>query len=141
MSDARPRLRLPSTLALALALTGSACAPTAASPPSSPSAGPLRLELPRWTNAGPGREVEILAQDGGLKIAAIALRRGTPLPEHRVDARISVQVLRGAGELEVAGEAFPVDAGSLLVIDAQTPHAMQPADEELVVLLVHYLGS
>lgn len=101
----------------------------------------LALELPNWTNEGPAREVQVLFQDGSSKVAAIALRRGTPLPEHNVDSRISVQVLRGSGELSVSGATIPVQTGSLVIVGAQAPHAMQPATQELVVLLVHYFGT
>jgi quercetin dioxygenase-like cupin family protein len=110
---------------------------------SAPEQGqpPISLDLPEWTNEGPELEVAVLheGEHGRLrKISAIALRRGTPLPVHAVDWQITIHVLQGGGELSVGDSPIAVEAGSILVVEPGAPHAMKPADETLVVLLVHY---
>lgn len=143
----RPHHSLVLSLAAMVGLSVIACRSTPATavpaePAAAPAAGPMALvAIPRWTNEGPDREVEVLLEEDGLKIAAIALRRGTPLPVHSVGSRISIQVVHGAGELGVDTSSIPVEAGSLVVVEPEIPHSMTPAHEELVVLLVHYLGA
>lgn len=97
------------------------------------------FELPAWTNEGPPREVQVLAEDSHLKIAAVALRRGTPLPTHAVAERVSIQVVEGRGALMAGSSSSEVGPKSVVLLDPEVPHAMTPADDGLVVLLVHYL--
>ncbi|MFO7567584.1 MAG: hypothetical protein R6X02_33375 [Enhygromyxa sp.] len=98
-------------------------------------------EIPAWTNEGPGREVEVLLESPGLKIAAIALRRGTELPVHSVESRISITVLQGAGLMTVEDQSFALEPGAVVVLEPSVAHAMTPADEQLVVLLVHHFTT
>lgn len=108
---------------------------------SDPGKPVISLTIPAWTNEGPELQVAVLHEDkrGPLKkISAIALRRGTPLPVHSVDSRITIEVFQGGGELSVSDTPIPVSAGTILVVEPGAPHSMKPADESLVVLLVHY---
>lgn len=115
-----------------------AAAPERESDPGEPV---VSLTIPAWTNEGPELEVAVLHEHerGHLKkISAIALRRGKQLPVHSVDSRITIEVFQGSGELSVGDTPIPVAAGSILVVEPNAPHSMKPADEALVVLLVHY---
>jgi quercetin dioxygenase-like cupin family protein len=142
----RSSFSLAAPLAALIGLGAIACRPAPAAAPAAlvatPSAGPTAsLMVPPWTNEGADREVEVLFEEDGLKISAIALRRGTLLPVHAVDTTISIQVVRGAGELTAAGSTLSVEEGSIVILGPEVPHAMTPASDELVVLLVHYLGT
>ena len=117
------------------------------SPPRGDSATPTAsaqtlastaFELPAWTNEGTPREVEVLAEDERVKIAAVALRRGTPLPTHAVAEAVSIQVVHGHGSLRAGTGTSSVGPESIVLLDPKVPHAMTPADDALVVLLVHY---
>lgn len=152
------RRRASSTLALLFAISSGALAcsvSTDTAPPGEPAAthhehaptpheqaqatSQLPFELPAWTNEGPPREVQVLAEDSHLKVAAVALRRGTPLPTHAVAERVSIQVVEGRGALLAGSSTSEVGPKSVVLLDPEVPHAMTPADDELVVLLVHYL--
>ncbi len=99
----------------------------------------LAFELPPWTNEGPPREVQVLAEDSQVKVAALALRRGTPLPTHAVAERVSIQVVAGRGDLTTGSSTAEVAPGSFVLLGPEVPHAMAPSGDGLVVLLVHYL--
>lgn len=108
---------------------------------SVPGTPVIPLAIPAWTNEGPELEVAVLHEDerGRLKkISAIALRRGKPLPVHSVDSRITIEVFQGGGELTVSDTPISVTAGTILVVEPGASHSMKPADEALVILLVHY---
>ena len=99
----------------------------------------LTLALPAWTNEGKPIELAVLHEDASLKIAAIALRQGAELPVHEVEARITIEVVQGSGQLSLGERSVEVSPGSIVVAEPSLPHAMKPSDTELVVLLVHYL--
>jgi len=138
-------------LAALFAFWGSAlaCSPDADTPPQEEAtdAAPSHdttvenglLALPTWTDEGPPREVHVLAENDHLKVAAVALRRGTPLPIHTVPERITIHVVRGRGELTTGPSSASIGPGSLALLEPNVPHAMTPADQEMVLLLVHYL--
>lgn len=148
------RLRRPSLVAALVSLLG--CRPSQPCQPcevvepahehttesaTEPGKPVVSLTIPAWTNEGPELEVAVLheGQRGPLqKISAIALRRGTPLPVHSVDSRITIEVFQGGGELSVGDTPIPVATGTILVVEPGSPHSMKPADEGLVILLVHY---
>ncbi len=128
--------------ALCASLACATPAQTQASPePSAPAetADSTLFEMPNWTNEGEPREVVRLTENSQLKVAAIALRRGTPLPTHSVDDPVTIHVLRGSGELLAGEERSQVGPGSIVFLGPEVPHAMTPSDDQLVVLLVHYL--
>ncbi|WP_146156299.1 AraC family ligand binding domain-containing protein [Enhygromyxa salina] len=137
----RPGLRLLVCASLvAPALAGCCRQPPVAAAAS--SVEPIvELALPAWTDEGPGLEHQVLFEGEGMKVAAIALRGGTALPEHSADARLSIQVLRGSGVLRVGERALAVEPGSVVVLEPSLPHAVDPAGEELMVLVVHYFGA
>jgi len=135
-----PHLLLLLSLPLSGALTGCCATPSVAV--AATSAEPLvDFELPDWGEEGPKREHEILFEGGGMKIAAIALRGGTELPEHTAEAKVSIQVLRGTGQLSAGGLTRDVGPGSIVVLEPSLAHAVTPANGELMVLIIHYFGS
>jgi quercetin dioxygenase-like cupin family protein len=48
------------------------------------------------------------------QLVLVVLRAGQSLPEHRVDAPATIQVLRGEGSITVAGTAYRAAAGTLV---------------------------
>jgi len=131
-----------STGALACSVKADTSPPGAAAatqPEQAQTASQLPFELPAWSNEGPPREVQVLAENSHVKVAAVALRRGTPLPTHAVAEPVSIQVVEGRGALTAGSSSSEVGPKSVVFLDPEVPHAMTPADDELVVLLVHYL--
>lgn len=142
-SKATPR-RLGGVLLTALCASLACATPahTQASPVPSAAAETAYstlFEVPSWTNEGEPRQVLRLTENSHLKVAAIALRRGTPLPTHSVDDPVTIHVLRGSGELLAGEEHSQVGPGSIVFLGPKVPHALTPSNDKLVVLLVHYL--
>ena len=148
-SSASPTLARLLTILFALSTSALACSVKAdTSPPGeaaatqherAQTASQVPFELPAWTNEGPPREVQILAEDRHVKVAAVALRRGTPLPTHAVAEPVSIQVVEGRGALTAGSSTSEVGPKSVVLLDPEVPHAMTPTGDDLVVLLVHYL--
>jgi quercetin dioxygenase-like cupin family protein len=97
------------------------------------------LEVPLVVGEGEGREVKVLYEDGGLKLAAITLRRGTALPEHTAPVPVSIHAVVGGGVLVSGGERLALEVGRVVVLPAGAPHAVEPRAGEDMVILVHYL--
>ncbi len=95
--------------------------------------------LPQWTNDGKPREVAVLLETDELKIAAIALRRGTTLPEHTAASAVTIQAIRGGGTMAAGASSHALRPGDIVTLAPDVPHSLTPRDEDLVVLLVHYL--
>jgi quercetin dioxygenase-like cupin family protein len=133
----------PRLLLLSIAASGvlAGCCRTPSAATAATSVEPVvAFELPDWSEEGPKREHEVLFEGDGMKIAAIALRGGTELPEHTADAKVSIQVLRGSGQLSAGERMQEVGPGSIVVLEPSLPHAVKPAGEELMVLIVSYFG-
>ncbi|HEX5409076.1 MAG TPA: cupin domain-containing protein [Gemmatimonadaceae bacterium] len=71
-----------------------------------------------------GRNARTLVKEGALRITLIALAAGGAIPTHRADGPISVQVLDGHMQFDVAGARHQLDAGDLLVVNAKVEHAV-----------------
>jgi uncharacterized protein (DUF2249 family)/quercetin dioxygenase-like cupin family protein len=70
------------------------------------------------------------------QLVLVVLRAGQSLPEHRVDAPATIQMLRGEGSITVAGTAYRATAGTLLSLSAQDMHCVT-ASQDLVLLVYH----
>ena len=117
-------------IALLLAVLPADAAPPAAVHP---------ITAPAPTAEGPGKEVAVLAELPAVKIVSITLRARTVLPEHAAPVPVTIEVVHGAAVLTAMGASVPLSPGALVVLDAGTPHAVTPVDEEPVTLLVHHL--
>jgi len=83
----------------------------------------LREELP----SASARIARTLVKDGPLTMTLVVVRSGGRLHEHRAAGPVTIQVLEGKIELDVAGECCPLSAGMLLALDAGVPHAVNSA--------------
>jgi quercetin dioxygenase-like cupin family protein len=72
--------------------------------------------------------------DDHSKVVVFALDTGQELSEHRAASAATVVVTRGRLEFFLAGEEFPLDAGSFVHMPAGAPHALR-AKEPTVMLL------
>ena len=72
-----------------------------------------------------GRAAKTLVKEGPLRIALVALRRGTMLKEHSVEGPFSVQVLRGRAHLAAGDDEFFLQRGALVAFPAGTPHSVE----------------
>ncbi|HBB16513.1 MAG TPA: hypothetical protein DCZ97_05720 [Syntrophus sp. (in: bacteria)] len=63
-----------------------------------------------------GRGVAALVEEPNLKIEQIGLEPGKAIPLHRVDAPMTIQVVRGEGIFFVDGESARIGSGKLILI-------------------------
>lgn len=97
------------------------------------------MQLPEKAGDGEAKEVKVLMDEPHLKLATIALRRGTVLPPHSAPVPATIQVLQGSGIIHVTGEAVTVTHGSIVVLAAGQEHDVVPEEGGDMLLLVHYL--
>jgi quercetin dioxygenase-like cupin family protein len=106
--------------------------------PDTPAPGLHALSVAVPAALGPPKEVSVLADLPTVKIVAITLRGGTTLPEHKAAVPVTIAVAHGAATLHVAGSTAPLRAGSFVVLDANTVHAVVPDNADPVTVLVHH---
>jgi quercetin dioxygenase-like cupin family protein len=81
-----------------------------------------------------GIHSQTVSDADGIELVLFALAAGERLSEHTAARPAIIHVLRGEGELVVAGEAHQVAPGTWLRMPARTPHALA-ASSELVFAL------
>lgn len=77
---------------------------------------------------------QTLSDEGGVELVLFAMAKGERLSEHTAARPAIVHVLAGSGELIVAGDAYPLAAGSWLRMATGTAHALT-ATTDLVFAL------
>jgi quercetin dioxygenase-like cupin family protein/heme-degrading monooxygenase HmoA len=83
-----------------------------------------------------GRGVAALVDEPNLKIDQIGLEPGKAIPLHRVDAPITIQVVRGEGIFFVDGESARVGPGKLIPIPTGAGMGILNDSEASLVFLV-----
>jgi len=83
-----------------------------------------------------GRGVAVIVEEPNLKIDQIGLEPGKAVPVHKVDAPMTIQVVRGDGLFFVAGESFGIGPGKLLRIPAGSSLGILNNSEASLVFLV-----
>jgi quercetin dioxygenase-like cupin family protein len=94
---------------------------------SDPSAAPYAFFPDLGAEASiPARGIhsQTLAEAAGVELVLFAMAAGERLSEHTSARPAIVHVLDGAGELTVAGDAYPIAPGSWLQMAPRTPHAI-----------------
>lgn len=103
-----------------------------------PPAGLHPVTVAAPTPEGAPKQVAVLADHPAVKIMAITLRNGTVLAEHKAPVPVTIQAAHGAATLTVSGASTLLSQGSFVVLDANTLHAVTPADATPVTVLVHH---
>lgn len=83
-----------------------------------------------------GRGEAVIVDEPDLKIDQVGLEAGKAVPVHKVDAPITVQILRGEGLFFVAGESVRIGTGKLLRIPAGASMGILNNSETSLVFLV-----
>lgn len=76
----------------------------------------------------------ILKKESG-NVTLFSFARGQGLSEHTAPFDAIVQVLDGSAEVRIGGEDRTVDAGNMIIMPANVPHALQ-ARERFKMLLI-----
>ena len=83
-----------------------------------------------------GRGVAVLVEEPNLKIDQIGLEPGKAVPVHKVDAPMTIHVVRGEGLFFVGGESVRIEPGKLLRIPAGSSLGILNNSEASLVFLV-----
>lgn len=69
-----------------------------------------------------------------LELMRLVLHADKLLPEHAVDGEVTIQVLEGVLELHANAKVQAMQAGDLVYLASQTPHALR-AQQDCTVLM------
>lgn len=83
-----------------------------------------------------GRSSRTLLKDGPLRVTLIVLAPGGGIPEHTARGPVTVQPLRGAVEVTVAGETHGVTKAGFLAFGPGVPHSVRSDDGAAFLLTV-----
>lgn len=81
-----------------------------------------------------GIHSQTLSDADGVELVLFALAAGERLSEHTAARPAIVHVLRGEGELVVAGETRAIGPGAWLRMASRTPHALTAATDLVFAL-------
>src|SRR6185312_8026532 len=93
----------------------------------------LRTEDHPWQA---GRNAKILVKYPNLRIVLIGLRPGTHVVEHQAAGPVSIHVMAGHLLVRAAGQAFDLQKGQLLSIEAQVPHDVEALAESAALITI-----
>jgi quercetin dioxygenase-like cupin family protein len=100
------------------------------------------LSIPAEDPAGPERQVSVLLDGSASKIVSIRLRKGADLPEHTAPNPVTIQAISGTGTIKLGQETVHLDAGHLVALEPNVPHAVVPdSTSDLVLLVIHIRRS
>lgn len=77
---------------------------------------------------------ELIKKQGGT-VTVFAFVQGEGLSEHTAPYDALVYVLEGKAEITISGTHFSLQAGEMIIMPANEPHALQ-AEEKFKMLLV-----
>ena len=85
-----------------------------------------------------GHTAKTLVKHHDFRIVLIALKAGTRIGEHKTDARISIQALRGRLLLHLPELEVELLAGHLLALDRALPHDVEAVEESAFLLSISW---
>jgi len=98
----------------------------------------LRTEDHPWQA---GRNARTLVKYPNLRIVLIGLRPGAHLVEHQAAGPVSIHVMAGHLLVRAAGQAFDLQKGQLLSIEAQVPHDVEALAESAALITIAWPGD
>ena len=81
-----------------------------------------------------GRKTKMLVKYPEFRVVLVTMRAATRWNDHKTQARISVQVLRGRIQFHVANATFDLRAGQLLTLDPGVIHSVDSAVDSAFLL-------
>jgi len=78
--------------------------------------------------------VQVLSDIGAARLVLFAFKAGQQLQEHSTSCQILIQALRGRLMFTAAGQGIKLQAGTVLQLEANVPHAVV-AQTDAVMLL------
>jgi quercetin dioxygenase-like cupin family protein len=88
-----------------------------------------------------GINARILTKRPDFRVILISMDSAARLKEHRVDGTSSVQVLKGCIRYTTGGQAYDLQAGSLITLAASIAHEVESLDESAFLLTISWPGN
>ena len=82
------------------------------------------------------RNAKTLVKEPDLRVVLILLRQGARMEEHRAPGRITIHTLSGRLRLQLLDQALDLEAGQILMLDADTPHDVEALAESAFLLTI-----
>jgi quercetin dioxygenase-like cupin family protein len=88
-----------------------------------------------------GIHARVLTKKPDLRVVLISMETAARLKEHRVDGTSSVQVLKGRIRYNTGGQAYDLQAGSLITLAASIAHEVESLDDSAFLLTIAWPGN
>ena len=85
-----------------------------------------------------GRISKTLAKYSDFRIVLVLMRAETLMQEHKADARISIQSLRGRLSIQLPEKPVELSAGHLLVLEKSLPHDVKAIEDSAFLLSISW---
>ena len=89
---------------------------------------------PTWETAN--RNAITLLKDHRLRLVLVVMHAGTVIPPHTAAGPITVQALQGHLTFSVESHDVPLSPGTLLTLEAGTPHRVEAIEDCAFLLTV-----
>lgn len=81
-----------------------------------------------------GLDVQVLSDTGAARLVLFTFKAGQQLKEHRTSSQIIVQVLRGRAVFMAGGKSVPLQAGTVLQLEANVPHSVSARTKAVMLV-------
>lgn len=78
---------------------------------------------------------KVITRKNGGDIILLAFQQGQALKEHTAPVDAIVQIVEGKGRITLAGEEHMLDAGQMIILPANIPHAVAATEGNFKMLL------
>jgi quercetin dioxygenase-like cupin family protein len=93
---------------------------------------------PGWAS---GQNARTLIKYDDFRVVLTALKRGTKIPGHQTEGRISIHTVAGHIQVRAQGRTFDLAAGGLLALDRGVAHDVEALEESAFVLTIAWPGE
>jgi len=97
-------------------------------------------EFPPDRESAARHRAEILVKTDTLRVVLVTILSGGRLHEHEAPGPITIQVLRGAVNVSVAGEPRVLGAGELISLAPGVEHAVEGVEDGAFLLTIAHLS-
>lgn len=88
-----------------------------------------------------GRRAETLVKTDRLRVVLVTMREGAELQEHTAPGPITIHALEGSFDVSVEDDSRSLEAGDLISIRADVPHAVRATDDGAFLLTISWLPA
>jgi quercetin dioxygenase-like cupin family protein len=88
-----------------------------------------------------GIHARVLTKKPDFRVVLISMETAARLKEHRVDGTSSLQVLKGHIRYSTGGQAYDLQAGSLITLAASIAHEVESLDESAFLLTISWTAN